>query len=135
MGSERAVHMVPLVQVATPFEARLLAARLGAEGFLWELRGAVDGPYPLGAVTVLVEDHDVESATELLGTDGDALDLFDGTEPAAFAGENDAELGSDVVVMAATTATTRRRRLLLAGAALGGAGLVAARVVSVSGAA
>jgi Putative prokaryotic signal transducing protein len=59
------VRMVPLVSAASPFEARVLAARLGAEGILWELRGA-DAVYPVGAVYVLVDEADLERARDLL---------------------------------------------------------------------
>jgi hypothetical protein len=59
--------MVPLTTAATPFAARVLAAHLGAEGIVWELRGSVDGPYPLGPVEVLV----AEIVTEH-GAGGDA---------------------------------------------------------------
>ena len=48
------------------FEARVIAARLGAEGIVWELQGSVDGPYPLGVVHVLVEAGGVDAARELL---------------------------------------------------------------------
>jgi hypothetical protein len=61
--------MVPLTTAASPFEARVLVARLGADGFLWELRGNVDGPYPLGPVSVLVPADQVVEARELLLAD------------------------------------------------------------------
>jgi hypothetical protein len=57
--------MVPLISAPSPFEANLLAARLGAEGILWELRG-VDSVYPLGNIHVLVAETDLERARELL---------------------------------------------------------------------
>ena len=46
--------MVPVALATTGFEAKLLAALLGAEGVVWELRGDVDGPYPVGGIEVLV---------------------------------------------------------------------------------
>ena len=61
--------MALLTTVATPFAARVLAARLGAEGILWELRGNLDGPYPVGAVQVLVASTDLGDAQELLLAD------------------------------------------------------------------
>ena len=61
--------MVRLATVQSGFEAKVLAARLGAEGIVWELRGAVDGPYPMGPVTVLVEEHELDVARELLLVD------------------------------------------------------------------
>jgi hypothetical protein len=61
--------MVPLLTVGTAFQARVLAARLGSEGIVTELRGAVDGPYPFGDVGVLVEAGDLELARSLLLAD------------------------------------------------------------------
>lgn len=54
--------MVPLTTAANPFAARVLAAHLGAEGIVWELRGNVDGPYPVGPVEVLVAESDLAVA-------------------------------------------------------------------------
>ena len=71
--------MVPLTTAANPFAARILAAHLGAEGIVWELRGNVDGPYPVGPVEVLVAVDDLAVArlvvteqSEHLVTDLDA---------------------------------------------------------------
>lgn len=61
--------MVHLRTVPDVFHARVIAARLGADGILTELRGAVDGPYPLGSVSVWVTPADQEIATELLLAD------------------------------------------------------------------
>jgi hypothetical protein len=61
--------MVHLRTVPDVFHARVIAARLGADGILTELRGAVDGPYPLGAVSVWVIPADEEIACELLLAD------------------------------------------------------------------
>ena len=61
--------MVRLATVQSGFEAKVMAARLGAEGIVWELRGAVDGPYPMGPVTVLVDEDDLDVARELLLVD------------------------------------------------------------------
>ena len=58
--------MVPLTTVATAFEARVLAAHLGAEGIVWELRGNVDGPYPMGPVLVLVAEDELAVAREVV---------------------------------------------------------------------
>ena len=58
--------MVPLTTAANPFAARVLAAHLGAEGIVWELRGNVDGPYPLGPVEVLVSEDDLAVAREVV---------------------------------------------------------------------
>jgi hypothetical protein len=56
--------MVPMTNLP-PFQARLLAARLGAEGILWQLRGET-AVYPFAAVEVLVEAEQVERARALL---------------------------------------------------------------------
>ena len=74
--------MVRLVTVGDGFEAKLLAARLGSEGLVWQLRGSVDGPYPMGPVDVLVEAERLEEARELLTAPlaADALDP-DGEAP------------------------------------------------------
>ncbi len=58
--------MVPLTTAANPFAARILAAHLGAEGIVWELRGNVDGPYPVGPVEVLVAEDDLAFAREVV---------------------------------------------------------------------
>jgi Putative prokaryotic signal transducing protein len=58
--------MVSLTTVANPVAARILAAHLGAEGIVWELRGNVDGPYPLGPVEVLVAADDLEMARQVV---------------------------------------------------------------------
>jgi hypothetical protein len=68
--------MVRLAVLPTAFEARLLAARLGCEGVLWELRGNVGGPYPVGPVEVLVRPDDFALACELLLVD-EIEDVFE----------------------------------------------------------
>jgi hypothetical protein len=60
------VRMVRLLTTFDQFEARVLVARLGAEGMLWELRGGHDGPYPMGPVHVYVEAEDLTRARELV---------------------------------------------------------------------
>jgi hypothetical protein len=62
--------MVALVPAQGTFHAKVIAARLGAEGIATQLRGAVDGPYPcFGEVTVFVAESDLELAAELLLVD------------------------------------------------------------------
>jgi hypothetical protein len=61
--------MVHLRTVPDGFHARVIAARLGADGILTELRGAVGGPYPIGAVSVWVSSDDEPIARELLLAD------------------------------------------------------------------
>ena len=60
--------MVRLTSAASAFEARVLAARLGADGVLVELRGAaLDNVYPVaGEVDVYVSVDDFELAQALL---------------------------------------------------------------------
>jgi hypothetical protein len=62
-------QMVPVATAANPFEARVIAARLGADGIVWQFQGSVDGPFALGAVTVLVAEPDYQAARELLLAD------------------------------------------------------------------
>jgi hypothetical protein len=71
--------MVPLACTRSPFEARVLTARLGADGIVWELRGgSPDSVYPLGAIDILVAEDDLDRARELLSdevaSDADAPD-------------------------------------------------------------
>lgn len=61
--------MIHLTTAPTAFEAKLVAARLGAAGVLWELRGNVDSVYPVGQVEVLVEGAEADFARELLHLD------------------------------------------------------------------
>lgn len=61
--------MVRLVSVGNPFHARVIAARVGCEGIVTELRGSVDGPYPMGDVHVYVPEDDLPAARELLLAD------------------------------------------------------------------
>ncbi len=62
--------MVRLLSVGHGFHARVIAARLGSDGILTELRGAIDGPYPgMGEVLVYVSEDDLPVARELLLAD------------------------------------------------------------------
>jgi len=63
-------RFVYLTTASSAFHGRVLAARLGAEGILVELRGISDGPYPLWSpVEVLVADDQFAQASELLLAD------------------------------------------------------------------
>ena len=62
-------RMVHLRTVHNTFHARVIAARLGADGIVTQLRGCVDGPYPIGDVSVWVDEDDVLCAQELLLAD------------------------------------------------------------------
>lgn len=77
--------MVSVLRVSNGFHARVVAARLGSEGIVTQLRGGIDSPYPMGAVDVLVAEEELELARELLLADEveDAfLDADDEEEPA-----------------------------------------------------
>jgi len=75
--------MVRLATVASSFHARVIAARLGVEGMTIELRGNVDGIYPIGDVHVFVDADDLPSAQELLLVDEveSAFDMIDDDDP------------------------------------------------------
>jgi hypothetical protein len=76
-------RMVHLRTVHSSFHARVIAARLGADGIMTQLRGNVDGPYPVGDVSVWVAEDDAECASELLLADEveASFDLADDGEP------------------------------------------------------
>ena len=118
-----------MVKVATArdgFEARILAARLGSDGIVWELRGNVGGPYPVGAVDVLVAPGDEEVARALLAVDAsdggeglDGADDFDDLGAGAGAGSGGADVGGRsalaagiVLVLVALTGLARILALL-----------------------
>jgi hypothetical protein len=76
--------MVHLTTVGSMFEARVVMARLGADGILTQLGGAGEGPYPLpGPVEVLVVVDQAREARELMLADQvEALfDTVDGDFP------------------------------------------------------
>jgi hypothetical protein len=73
--------MVRLMTAANAMEARIIAARLGSEGIVWEFRGSVDGPLAIGPVELLVDLDDLETARELLLID-DVDSSFADTQPA-----------------------------------------------------
>jgi hypothetical protein len=88
--------MVRLLTSSSPIEAKLIVARLGAEGIVWDLRGSVDGPLPLGPIDVLVDADDFARAREMLLDD----DLDAELEPTA---DHPAHVttGRDVLILAA----------------------------------
>ncbi len=69
-------RMVRLATVGTSFHARVIAARLGSEGIVTDLRGNVDGFYPVGDVHVFVDTEDLAEAQEILMVD-DVESAFD----------------------------------------------------------
>jgi len=52
--------------VTSAFQARVVAARLGADGIPVQLTGSVDGPYPMGTTTLWVLAADEVEARSLL---------------------------------------------------------------------
>ena len=72
-----ATRMVLVRTVPSGFHARVIAARLGAEGIVTELRGNVGGPYPFGEASVWVTPADAELAAALLLAD-EVEDAFAG---------------------------------------------------------
>lgn len=61
--------MVHLRTVPSVFHARVIAARLGADGIVTDLRGSTGGPYPIGPVSVWVAEEDEDCASQLLLAD------------------------------------------------------------------
>ena len=61
--------MVRLATVRSTFHARVIAARLGAEGIMVQLRGNVDSVYPMGDTHVFVDADSLEAAREVLLVD------------------------------------------------------------------
>lgn len=82
-------RMVRLATVGTSFHARVIAARLGAEGIVTDLRGNVDGFYPVGEVHVYVDLEDLEEAREILLVD-DVESAFDEPDEMTDAGASPA---------------------------------------------
>jgi len=62
-------RMVHVRTVPTSFHARVIAARLGSDGIVTQLRGNVGGPYPFGEVSIWVGEGDADEAAELLLAD------------------------------------------------------------------
>jgi len=58
--------LTPLMVVTSAFQARVVAARLGADGIPVQLTGSVDGPYPMGTTTLWVLAADEVEARSLL---------------------------------------------------------------------
>ena len=103
-------RMVHVRTVPTAFHARVIAARLGAEGIVTELRGSgLGGPYPFGDVSVWVGEGDVVEAAELLMADevesafepdADDMEPSPSRRPVAF-GMSRRQLTASVVVVVA----------------------------------
>jgi len=64
------LRMVPVRKVSDQFEAKVIAARLGASGFVVELRGrGTSTLYPWGPIEICVAEDEVDGARELLLAD------------------------------------------------------------------
>ena len=89
------LRMVHLRTVPDAWHANVLAARLGAEGIVTHLQGNLSGPYPFGAVSVLVETGQAELAESLLLAD-EVEASFSASAPAslgrALVGNGDLEI-------------------------------------------
>jgi len=114
--------MVPLTTAANPFAARILAAHLGAEGIVWQLRGNVDGPYPVGPVDVLVSVDDLALAREVVTEAAE--------NPSADLDGDTADAGS--LAAPATDRTPRELWLVLA-LVLVAAALLLGRLLAITG--
>jgi hypothetical protein len=72
------LRMLPVATVSGGFEAKIVVARLGAEGVLCQLRGDSESVYPFSRVEILVPEDEVDLARELL--DAPAADDDDWAE-------------------------------------------------------
>jgi hypothetical protein len=122
------LRWVHLRTVPDAWHAHVLVARLGAEGIITSLRGNVAGPYPFGAVSVLVEEDQAQLAAELLLADEVEAAFSEQGHPA----EDERAAGEQGVADGALRPgagrwASRRRRALaaLAAAALAGAPVLA----------
>jgi hypothetical protein len=66
MDGAEPLRMVRLMTATDAFAAKVVAAQLGGEGIIWQLKGGVDGPYPFGPVHVYVPESDLEEARGVL---------------------------------------------------------------------
>jgi len=70
--------MVPVRKVTDQFEAKVLVARLGAAGFVTELRGrGASTTYPWGPIEICVSEDELEDVRELLLADEVEAAFFD----------------------------------------------------------
>lgn len=115
-GTVPSVHqlrMVPVRRVSDPFEARVIAARLGAVGIMAQLRGGgIDAVYPFGTVEVLVAEGDLEAAREVLLAD-EIESAFDDGEPGS--PPSTVKVWAAVVMVGLLAVTVVARVLSLAG--------------------
>ena len=105
--------MVHLETLSSGFHARILAARLGSAGIVTQLRGAVDGPYPVGDVLVYVDEADADLARQLMLADEVEAAFDPGpTPPGGRSGRSPRTLqlwlsGGAVILVAAASTVTR----------------------------
>ena len=102
--------MVRLLTTYDVFEAKLVAARLGSEGVLWELRGGVDNAYPLGPVHVYVDEADLSVAHDVLAPVADD----DEPELSPEARRSAAAIVASVVVLGVLVVISVARLVLMA---------------------
>ena len=62
-------RLVPVTRVSNGFHANVIAARLGADGIVAQVRGGLASPYPAGDVEVLVDESELDDAVALLLAD------------------------------------------------------------------
>ncbi len=73
--------MAHLTTISGSFQAKVVAARLGAEGIPAQLRGGVDGIYPIfDEVMIYVRADQVDLAREVLLADAREADLADAVD-------------------------------------------------------
>jgi len=75
----RGVRLVHVRTVPSAFHARVIQARLGADGIPVQLRGNVGGPYPIGEVSIWVAESDAADVQALLLAD-EVEDAFGGLD-------------------------------------------------------
>ena len=109
------MRMVRLLTLDDAFGAKVVAARLGVEGIVWELRGGVDGPYPFGPVHVFVTEEDLAEARAVLAAVAPLDEEAEEDEPGTAPGEGRSD----------------RRAMMLGAALLGLLALAAAELVRV----
>jgi len=99
------LHLVPLVTGLSDFEAKLLAAQLGADGILWQTRGILDSIYPFGGIDVLVPADQFDDARQVLALVVDAAPVEATAGARSTSGAVDAALVSDRVALAVGRST------------------------------
>lgn len=113
-----AARMVLLTTVGGGFHAKVVAARLGVEGIPVQLRGGVDGLYPIfSEVQVLVPAAQLETARQILLADAvDAVfdELGSRERAAAGAGIPESELLEPAPAARSALRRSRATRRLLA---------------------